>query len=396
MRTSRRALLHNAALAGAAVAGAPLARSSARPGSRWARTRPRASEPLDLLILGGTGFLGPHVVEAALARGHSMTLFNRGRTNSHLFSDLEKLRGDRDPNVGDGLSALEGREWDAVVDTSAYYPRVVEASAGMLADHVKHYVFISTISVYQPLPESGAPESSPLETLDDPTVEEVTGQTYGALKALCEQAAEAAMPGRVANIRPGLIVGPLDSTDRFTYWPVRVSRGGEVLCPGDHRDLVQYIDARDLAEWIVHCIEQRVAGTYNAVCPHSEFGIGELIYGCRAALGTENTFTWVDADFLAEHDVQPWMNMPLWIPSGTENYGMGSVSNDGAYANGLAHRPLADTVRDTLEYHTSVLPERIEQYREARGEEPNEDVMHLRAGLPIPREREVLAAWHAR
>ena len=184
---------------------------------------------MNLLILGGTVFLGRHLVEAALARGHAVTLFNRGQHNPDLFPEVERLRGDRD---GD-LQALEGRRWDAVVDTCGYVPRVVRASAEMLAPNVDHYTFISSISVYADTSKPGIDEQAPVGTLDDPTTEEVTGESYGPLKALCEQAAEAAMPGRVLNIRPGLIVGPHDPTDRFTYWVRRVAEGGEVLAPGN-------------------------------------------------------------------------------------------------------------------------------------------------------------------
>ena len=200
---------------------------------------------MDLLILGGTGFLGPHTVRAARSHGHKITLFNRGRTNPQLFPDLTHLRGDRDPKTGDGLQALTGRQWDAVIDTSGYVPRLVRASAELLAPNVKQYVFISTISVYADFTKIGIVETDPLGTLDDETVEKITAENQGPLKALCEQAAEAAMPGHVTNVRPGLIVGPGDPTDRFTYWPVRIEHGGEVLAPLPKDAPVQFIDVRD-------------------------------------------------------------------------------------------------------------------------------------------------------
>ncbi len=208
---------------------------------------------MKLLVLGGTVFLGRHLVEAATARGHSVTLFNRGQHNPELYPEVEKLRGDRDSD----LSALQGRRWDAVIDTCGYLPRAVRASAELLADAVDHYTFISSISVYADFHTPAMDESAPVGTLADETVEEVTGETYGPLKALCEQAAERALPGRVLNIRPGLIVGPHDPTDRFTYWPVRVARGGEVLAPGRPHVPVQVIDGRDLAEWTVRMVEAR-------------------------------------------------------------------------------------------------------------------------------------------
>jgi uncharacterized protein YbjT (DUF2867 family) len=207
---------------------------------------------MDLLILGGTGFLGRHLVESALGDGHRPTLFNRGLTEAELFPEVEKIEGDRE---GDP-SALRGRRWDAVIDTCGYVPRVVGASARLLADAVDHYTFVSSISVYSDDIASGADEGAPVRELPDPTVEEVTGETYGGLKALCERAAEETMPGRVLNIRPGLISGPHDPTDRFTYWPRRIAAGGEVLAPDREERKVQYIDVRDLASWIVEMSEQ--------------------------------------------------------------------------------------------------------------------------------------------
>lgn len=340
----------------------------------------KADRPLALLILGGTGFLGPHIVERALARGHSMTLFNRGRTNPHLFPDLEKLVGDRDPDKDAGLSALEGRRFDAVIDTSGYYPRAVRASAELL-DASGQYVFVSSVSVYASLAEPGVVESAPLGTLDDPSVEEVNGETYGPLKALCEQAAEQAMPGRTTVVRPGLIVGPGDPTDRFTYWPVRVQRGGEILCPGDPRDPVQVIDARDLANWVVNAIEARTTGTFNAVGPLGRMGIAELIHGCRAVTGTDCTFAWADADFLEAREVSPWGDMPAWVPPRDDYAGFGLVSNQQALATGLHLRPLADTISDTLDWFGGL---------------PEERRSRLRAGIALEREAEVLAELRGR
>lgn len=339
----------------------------------------RAPRPLKLLILGGTGFLGPHTIEAALARGHAMTLFNRGRTNEDLFPDLEKLRGDRDPRRGAGLRALEGRRWDAVIDTSGYVPRVVKASADLLRDAVDQYVFISSVSAIADTSVPGVDESAPVTTMTDETNEEVT-KHYGALKALCERAAETALPGRTTSVRPGLIVGPRDYSDRFTYWPLRIEQGGEVLAPGDHDDPVQYIDARDLAAFIVRTVEERALGIYHATGPTTPTNIAELLYGCKAVTGGTATFTWADAAFLAERGIAPWQEMTVWIPPKDEFAGFHRISIRRAVEAGLASRPLAETVADTLAWYEG-LPER------RRG--------NRRAGLDPMREAAALEAWHA-
>jgi len=353
--------------AGGGEAAAPA--SDAAPARRAGRA---------ILILGGTGFLGPHIVEAARARGHTLTLFNRGKTNPHLFPDIEKLRGDRDGK----LEALEGRTWDAVIDTSGYVPRVVKMSADLLADATQQYVFISTVSVYASLATPNADEHAPLATMPDPTSEDVP-QFYGALKALCEKAAEASMPGRVATIRPGLIVGPGDPTGRFTYWPVRVARGGEILAPGTGSDPVQYIDARDLAAWIVAVVEAGAVGTYNALGPADRLEMKEMLAGVAEGVGQPGaTFTWVPVDFLEKQKVQPWSDLPAWIPAIGEYAGVGTTSNARAVAAGLRFRPVADTARDTLAW-VSGLPEGARAKVTA-------------GGLSPAREAEVLASWHRR
>ena len=336
---------------------------------------------LRLLILGGTRFLGPHTVRAALARGHEMTLFNRGKTNPHLFPELEKLRGDR---YGD-LEALRGRKWDAVIDTFAYVPQVVKDSAELLADTVKQYVLISSISVYPDYSKIGMDETAPVATLPPEEVEkakthrDITGENYGALKALCEQTAEQVMPGRVTNIRPGLIVGPDDPSDRFTYWPVRVSRGGEVLAPGSGEDFVQFIDVRDLGEWIIHCIEKKVVGVFNADAPGGSITMSKLLHECKAVSKSDARFTWVDAEFLEKHEVRPWADMPVWTPPVGEDKGFGQVSSAKAVAHGLKYRPTKTTISDTLEWFRA---------------QPEERRSSLRAGIKPEREKEVLAAWH--
>ncbi|WNG54225.1 SDR family oxidoreductase [Archangium gephyra] len=378
MKLSRRGVLKGAAAAGSlwAVGCA----STRKEGSEVAKESTPKGGGKRILILGGTGFLGPQLVEAARARGHTVTLFNRGKTRPHLFPDVEKLHGDRDPKNGEGLKVLEGRTWDAVVDTSGYVPRVVRASAELLAPNVGHYVFISSISVYKELPRPGMDEDSTLATVEDPANENVR-ENYGALKALCEKAAEAAFPGRTTNIRPGLIVGPDDPTQRFSYWPVRVARGGEVLAPGNGSDPAQVIDVRDLAEWTILTIENRDMGVFNATGPAKPLTMKGLLEACKQASNSDATFTWADAAFLEKHNVKAWMDMPVWVTPGGELAGMTAVSNARAVARGLKFRPTVDTARDTLTWFNGLPPERQAE-------------LQKRAGLPPEREREVLAAWH--
>jgi 2'-hydroxyisoflavone reductase len=305
----------------AAAAGAGAAVWAAMPRAFAAAAVPKASTPLKILILGGTKFLGPQIVDAAQARGHVLTLFNRGKTNPGLFPDIEKLHGDRD---GD-LKSLEGRTWDAVVDTSGFVPRIVSMSATLLAPSVKRYLFISTISVFAQDIKPGTGEEGKLETIADETNEEVM-KNYGALKALSEKAAEKAMPGRAWIVRPGLIVGPGDTSDRFTYWPVRLARGGEVLAPGDGNDPVQYIDVRDLAEWIVAGTEKGLTGTYNATGPDKRLNMKPFLDGVKKGVGGDAQLRWVPADFLEKQGVAPWSQMPAWIPSSGGEVGMTQLS----------------------------------------------------------------------
>jgi len=331
--------------------------------------------PLRILILGGTGFLGPQIVNAALARGHAVTLFNRGKTNPGLYPDLETIIGDRDG----GLAGLARRRWDAVVDTSGYLPRLVGDSARALVAAVERYLFISTISVYGSLAVAGIDESAPLGTLQSPDTETVDGETYGPLKALCEQAVNVVYGGRATIIRPGLIVGPGDRTDRFTYWPVRIARGGRVLAPGDGLDPVQFIDVRDLGAWIVLCLEQPVSGVYNANGPRGALDMRALLNACQAVAGGSATLRWADKEALAELGVEPWSDMPVWVPRGGEFAGVADVSVARAEARGLRARPVADTARATLDW-----------FVDSRGlDDP------LRTGLSPEREAEVLAQLDA-
>ncbi len=381
METSRRAFLKSAAVAGAALGiGNEQSQAGARPPSKHGK----APKKLKILILGGTGFLGPATVETALGRGHTMTLFNRGKTNPQLFPDVERLKGDR--NTGD-IAALEGREWDAVIDTTAYVPAHVEATAAMLADKVRQYVLVSSVSVYADSSKPYANENAPVTELTDETV--ATMKTiresiahYGGMKARCERAAEKALPLRTTNIRPGLIVGPRDRSDRFTYWPVRIARGGEVLAPGDGSDPVQYIDVRDLGEWIIHCVENRITGVFNAISPAGRFNMAEMLYGIKGAFTTDARFTWVDAAFLETQNLTAWKEMPVWIPATGENAGFHLMSTERAVAAGLRFRPLAVTARDTVAWHDE---SRAPDYE-----------FGVRAGLSRAREAEVLKSWHER
>ncbi len=318
---------------------------------------------MKLLILGGTVFLGRHLVEAALTRGHRVTLFNRGLHETNLFPEVERLRGEREGS----LEALSGRCWDAAIDTSGFVPSTVRASAGLLREHVDHYSFISSIAAYANFSSSGMDESAEVGQLTPAQLREaetikvaggtlVTSNTYGPLfgplKAGCEQAAELAMPRRVLNIRPGLIVGPDDWSGRFTYWVSRVAAGGEVLAPGRPERPIQLIDVRDLAEWIVRMIEAKATGTYNATGPDYELTMKRLLDECRDASGSDARFVWVDDQFLLDMGVAAWTEIPLWIPEveGHGRSGFLSINSGRAIASGLTFRPLAETVRATLEW----------------------------------------------
>ena len=329
---------------------------------------------MKLLVLGGTVFLGRHLVQLALGRGHEVTLFNRGQTNPGLFPTAEEIHGDRT----NGLDALGDRTWDAVVDTSGYVPRVVRMSAEYLAPRCAHYTFVSSISVYRSRARPGATEDEPVGTLDDPSVEEVTGDTYGPLKALCEDTVRNAFPGGSLIVRPGLIVGPDDPTDRFTYWPVRVARGGEVLAPVAPHIPVQVIDVRDLASWTLDLVERRVTGTFHATGLPGSVTLGTVLDASYAISASDAHITWVDEPFLLERKVQPWSDLPLWVGSAPEMAGFSAVDVSRAVAGGLRFRPIEETIRDTLAWHAQ------------RGSE-----VPLRAGLAIERERQLLAEWHA-
>ena len=341
----------------------------------------RARSPKRILILGGTGFIGPHMVRYAVERGHRVSIFTRGRTQADI-PEVEHLVGDRN----DDLSALEGRSWDVVLDNNARDYRWVRLSAELLRGSAEHYLFVSSISAY-------AGESTGFEGGDrvfwEPTMDESAPlfprpddfndgdeAPYGLSKALGEEAAEAAFRGRTTVVRPGLIVGPGDTTDRFTYWPVRIHRGGEVLAPGSGVDATQIIDVRDLTEWIVRLAEDRTAGVFNATGPEARLSMAEMLYGIRAITSTPVRFTWVPSSFLADQGVRPWSHMPAWIPGDPQSL----VSIARAVEAGLTFRPLAFTALDTLEYQLA---------------RPAEEQSNPRAGISPEREGEVLAAWRA-
>jgi 2'-hydroxyisoflavone reductase len=382
MASTRRDFIQLSVLAGAA--GVALT-TRARSGDAAVEA---AGRPLKILVLGGTGLIGPPMVSYAVARGHEVTLFNRGKTNTELFPDLEKLQGDRNDDISSiATEVSKGRRWDVVIDNTASIPRWVEESAGLLKDHADLYLYTSSISAYADHSTPNADETAPVgqisaeEVAKVKTNRDITGDNYGPLKALCERAAQDAFPERCIVVRPGLIVGPGDYSDRFTYWPVRIHRGGEVMAPGDPTDPVQFIDCRDLGEWYVRLVEDRPIGVYNGTGPASPMSIAEMLYGIRATTPVEISFTWVDADFLKAHEVEEWVHMPVWVPPVGEYAGFSTSSIERAKKAGLTFRPLATTAADTVAYWESLPADRRAQPR---------------AGLDPDTEEAVLAAWHAR
>ena len=335
-----------------------------------------------LLVLGGTKFVGRAVVEAALQQGYEVTLFNRGRTNPDLFPQAEHLRGDRD---GD-LSALEGRRWDAVVDPSGYLPRVVRASAELLSDAVEHYVYVSSISAYSELPHPGFDETTPTHEAHAPN--EDIQEHYGELKAACERVIEAVFPGRSTIVRAGLVVGPHDPTDRFTYWPVRLARGGEVLAPAPPEQPWQFIDVRDLAAWMLLVARERTSGPFNVTGPARPTSAGAVLTACSEVAARNAELLWVDEDFLLAHDVAPWMELPLWVPASDPDHAL--IHQAGvakALAAGLRLRPVEETVADTLRWAST---------RDGTGDGTVAMGSTQGVGLDPEKEARLLAAWHAR
>ena len=360
--TTRREALRLAALAAAGAALGPPPAIAAKSGT--------------LLILGGTGFIGPPLTQEALQRGWKVTHFNRGKSAPAGVEHVETLIGDRKGQ----LDALRGRHWDAVVDDTGFVPKYVKMSAELLAPECGYCLFISSISAYASL-EKPNDEHSPTGVLADPETEKVTDESYGPMKALCEQYTAAAFKGRACIVRPGYIVGPLDRSDRFTYWPVRAARGGEMLAPGTPRDPIQVIDVRDLAAWMMKLVQARTTGYFNAISPPGAISMGELIQSsvqASPAAGTE--VTWVNEDFLAAHWKPDELDLPPWSPMKGEYAGASLTATAAAERTGLRCRPLRETVNDTLAWFRTL---------------PAERQGKLRAGLDPQKERDTLAAWHA-
>jgi len=375
--TSRRDFLRATAAAGGALGLGLIPGAGARSQSDAPVAHAGPEEKLKILVLGGTGFIGPHTVQYAMDRGHEITLFNRGLTNTHLFPELEKLVGDRN---GD-LESLRGRLWDVCFDNNASNIDWVEYSTEFLKDSVDRYHYVSSRSAYADLSFIPMGIHAPTFTYETAGVEPGAERLpYGLRKALCERQVQKVFPGSSSIFRPGLIIGPGDDTDRFTYWPVRIHRGGEVLAPGDGSDPVQIIDVRDLTEWMVRVAENEYNGVFNCVGPATPRPMAELLYGIRAVTTAETTFTWVPSSFLAEHEIRPYSEMPVWMPPTPGREGFARFDLTHEVKRGLTFRPLAVTTKDTLDFHFSRPLERQQQ---------------LRAGISAKREAEVLAAWHA-
>jgi 2'-hydroxyisoflavone reductase len=333
---------------------------------------------MKLLVLGGTLFLGRHTVEAARARGHQVTLFNRGRTNPELFADVEQIHGDRETDLG----LLASRRWDAVFDPSGYLPRVVPASCDALRDAADYYLFISSINVYAERTKPGLVETDALEELPSGTPEELSGETYGPLKVLCEREVAAAFGARCAVIRPGLIYGPHDATDRSAYWPMRIAAGGDVLAPGRPERPTQLIDVRDLAEWLVRLLESRMAGAFSATGPAETLTMGAYLEACRQVTGSHARLVWMDEKFLLDREVGPYSELPLWVPEQFQAFE--SVDCSKARGAGLKYRPLEETLAATIDWARS-LPADRPPLRLGRVAMP--------PALSRDREAELLAAW---
>lgn len=343
---------------------------------------PRAPRALRILILGGTGFTGPHQVRYAVARGHEVTVFNRGRRQADIPASVRQLQGDR--NEGD-LKSLEGGRWDVVIDVPTTLPFWVRDAGRTLQNSADHYVFISTISVYADVSRAGMDETTPVLEYQGPDAmaetQQTAGRLYGQLKAVSEHEAERWFPGRTTVIRPGLIVGPGDTSGRFTHWPVRIDRRGEVLAPNSPEDPAQIIDVRDLAEWIIQMAETKTAGVYNATGLPNALTMGSMLNGIKTAINSNATFTWVPADFLDQHEVRGWSHLPVWVRPRPDNAGFARVSVQRAVDKGLKFRPLEDTARATLAWYKS--------------EPADRQVQLLGNSIKPEKEAEVLAAWHA-
>lgn len=379
MTPNRRDFIRLSAAAGGALGLGITPRLADAMGRLPGSPRGPAPKKIKLLILGGTGFIGPHQVRYALERGHEVTIFNRG-SHPDMFPGVEELTGDRDEP---DLSALKGRTWDAVIDNSASSgptaPKWVKDSAGMLKDQAGQYLFISTRSVFKDLSAVPATVNSPVLTLADNA--EGRPYSYGVGKALAEAEAKKAFGARTTIVRPGLIIGPGDDTDRFTYWPVRIDRGGEILAPGNPEvDRVQIIDVRDLCDWAVRLCETHTFGTFMGVGPENGRSMAELLYGIASVTSTPLSWTWVPLDFLTGQKIRAYSDMPVWMPPTPGREGFAKFDLSREVAAGLTFRTLADTARSTLDFHHS-----RDRDRQSK----------LKSGITAEREQEVLAAWHA-
>ncbi len=331
---------------------------------------------MKILIIGGTRFVGRYIAQAALQRGHELTLFHRGEHGSHLFPEAEHVLGDRTTEYG--LAKLSGRQWDAVIDTCGYVPRIVKMSATALQNSTSRYLFISTISVYSDFSKPGMDEDGALARLEDPDLEEVNGLTYGGLKVLCEKAVESIYADRFTIVRPGLVVGPFDPTGRFTYWPARIAEGGAVLAPGQPDRRTQFIDARDLGEFTIHLVENETGGVFNANGPDYPLTMATVLETCRCISGSDARFTWVGDQFLSAEGVQPFVGLPLWVPDDPESIGIGALSTEKAVQAGITFRPLEETVADTLAWYRTL------GYRET-----------LSGSITPEKEQQILSKWNS-
>ncbi|MFM1871232.1 MAG: hypothetical protein RL398_654 [Planctomycetota bacterium] len=375
--TTRRSFLRTSAAVAGAAAALPLTHLPRRTQRRGGKK---------ILVLGGTGFLGPHFVRSALAAGHTVTLFNRGRTNPGMFPEIEQLKGQRRrPRPGKAndpaqdLAALQGREWDCVLDTSGYFTGEVEDTCNALQGRVGQYLYISSLSVYATLEKDASPvdETSPLLACADKYVQDMGKEfeNYGGLKRHCEDAVAAAFPDGATLVRPGYIVGPGDTSDRFTYWPARFDRGGECLAPGAPDNELQFIDVRDLGEWLVRLCETKTTGAFNAVGFDGRISVAEFLHTGKGTRNHGCSFTWVDDAFLEANGVSAWGEMGCWTPKAKN----GHADNRKSIAAGAKFRPIAETIRDTADW-----------VKNGRGDGP------WRAGMTAERERELLAKWKAR
>lgn len=375
MSNNRRDFIKGSLLGGAAIAAGTI------PGLTVAAEQEKTQKALDILVLGGTGFIGPHMVREALRRGHSVTLFNRGRTNAGLFPDLETIIGDR----GGELAGLKNRKWDAVIDNSGYVPRHVQNSAVTLASNIGQYLFISSISAYASFAQPND-ENSKLATIKDESIEEVTGATYGALKALCEKRAHAKVGGdRLTILRPTYICGPGDHTDRFSYWPVRTARGGEMLWPGSPQHTIQIIDVRDLANFTIDCLEKNITGIYNTVTPVGSYAMGDLLEDSQAISSRAVDPVWVDEAFVADAQesftAPRWGMFPIWHSRSGDSVAVSSISGAHARAAGLNNRPVRETIRDLLAWWNTL---------------PEDRVTAMQAGMSAEQEADLIALWKER